>query len=374
MKINFYESQREYKEKKDEFDKAIKNIIDSGAFILGNEVKVFEEEIKEFTGAKHAIGVASGTDALVIASDILGFSNNKEIVTTPFTFLASTSCLAKHGGRPVFVDIDEESCGMDVAQLEAAINDNTVGILPIHLFNQMCDMDSIMKIAKRHDLKVLEDAAEAFGMRWQMQGEEGYRHAGTIGDMGVFSFFPTKTLGGYGDGGMIVTNSDELADMCRMFRVHGASKKYHYDYIGYNSRLDAMQAAVLRVKLKYINNAIENRNRVAKLYTEGLKNVEGVKVQGIKAANQHNVYYVFNIFAENRDGLAEYLKSKGVATSIYYPKPLHLQKCFEYLGYKEGQFPVTEKMCEQILALPIYPELTNEEVQYICECIKEFYN
>lgn len=374
MKINFYESQREYKEKKDEFDKAIKNIIDSGAFILGNEVKVFEEEIKEFTGAKHAIGVASGTDALVIASDILGFSDNKEIVTTPFTFLASTSCLAKHGGRPVFVDIDEESCGMDVAQLEAAINDNTVGILPIHLFNQMCDMDSIMKIARKHDLKVLEDAAEAFGMRWQMQGEEGYRHAGTIGDMGVFSFFPTKTLGGYGDGGMIVTNSDELADMCRMFRVHGASKKYHYDYIGYNSRLDAMQAAVLRVKLKYINNAIENRNRVAKLYTEGLKNVEGVKVQGIKEANQHNVYYVFNIFAENRDGLAEYLKSRGVATSIYYPKPLHLQKCFEYLGYKEGQFPVTEKMCEQILALPIYPELTNEEVQYICECIKEFYN
>ncbi len=374
MKINFYESQREYKEKKHEFDGAIKNIINSGAFILGNEVKIFEEEIKDFTGAKHAIGVASGTDALVIASDILGFSDNKEIVTTPFTFLASTSCLAKHGGKPVFVDIDEESCGMDVAQLEAAINDNTVGVLPIHLFNQMCDMDKIMEIAKKHDLKVLEDAAEAFGMRWQMQGEERYRHAGTIGDMGVFSFFPTKTLGGYGDGGMIVTNSDELADMCRMFRVHGASKKYHYDYVGYNSRLDAMQAAVLRVKLKYINNAIENRGRVAKLYTEGLKNVEGVKVQGIKAGNQKNVYYVFNIFAENRDGLAEFLKSKGVATSIYYPKPLHLQKCFEYLGYKEGQFPVTEKMCKQILALPIYPELTNEEVEYICGCIKEFYN
>lgn len=374
MKVNFFESQREYKEKKDEFDSAIKNIIDSGAFILGNEVKTFEEEIKDFTGAKHAIGVASGTDALVIASDILGFSNNKEIVTTPFTFLASTSCLAKHGGRPVFVDIDEESCGMDVGQLEAAISNNTVGILPIHLFNQMCDMDKIMEIANRHDLKVLEDAAEAFGMRWQMQGEEGYRHSGTIGDMGVFSFFPTKTLGGYGDGGMIVTNNDELADKCRMFRVHGASKKYHYDYIGYNSRLDAMQAAVLRVKLKYINNAIENRGRVARLYTERLNGLEGVKVQGIKSSNQHNVYYVFNIFAENRDGLAEFLKSKGVATSVYYPRPLHLQKCFEYLGYKEGQFPVTEKMCNQILALPIYPELTNEEVEYVCQCIKEFYN
>lgn len=374
MKINFYESQREYKEKKAEFDEAIQRVINNGSFILGNEVKEFEEKIKEFTGAKHAIGVASGTDALVIASDILGFKEGTEVITTPFTFLASTSCLAKHGCKPVFVDIDEESCGMDISQVEAAITDKTVGILPIHLFNQMCDMDEIMKIAKKHNLKVLEDAAEAFGMRWQLNGEDTLRHAGTIGDMGVFSFFPTKTLGGYGDGGMIVTNNDELADKCRMFRVHGASKKYHYDYIGYNSRLDAMQASILKVKLQYIENAIANRNRVAKGYIEGLKDVAGVKVQGIKAANQKNVYYVFNIFAENRDELMEFLKNKGIGTSIYYPKPLHLQKCFEYLGHKEGDFPVTEKMCKQILALPIYPELRDDEVLSICEAIKEFYN
>lgn len=374
MKINFYESQREYSEKKNEFDEAIQRVVNNGSFILGNEVKEFEEAIKEFTGAKHAIGVASGTDALVIASDILGFKEGTEVITTPFTFLASTSCLAKHGCKPVFVDIDEESCGMDVSQLEAAITDKTVGILPIHLFNQMCHMDSIMKVAEKHGLKVLEDAAEAFGMRWQMAGDEAFRHAGTIGDMGVFSFFPTKTLGGYGDGGMIVTNSDELAEKCRMFRVHGASKKYHYDYIGYNSRLDALQASILKVKLKYIREAIENRNRVAKIYTEGLKDVCGVKVQGIKDSNQQNVYYVFNIFAENRDDLVKFLTEKGVGTSIYYPKPLHLQKCFEYLGYKEGDFPVTEKMCKKILALPIYPELKNEEAEYICACIKEFYN
>lgn len=374
MKINFYESQREYNEKKNEFDEAIQRVVNNGSFILGNEVKEFEEAIKEFTGAKHAIGVASGTDALVIASDILGFKEGTEVITTPFTFLASTSCLAKHGCKPVFVDIDEESCGMDVSQLEAAITDKTVGILPIHLFNQMCHMDSIMKVAEKHGLKVLEDAAEAFGMRWQMAGDEVFRHAGTIGDMGVFSFFPTKTLGGYGDGGMIVTNSDELAEKCRMFRVHGASKKYHYDYIGYNSRLDALQASILKVKLKYIREAIENRNRVAKIYTEGLKDVCGVKVQGIKDSNQQNVYYVFNIFAENRDDLVKFLTEKGVGTSIYYPKPLHLQKCFEYLGYKEGDFPVTEKMCKKILALPIYPELKNEEAEYICDCIKEFYN
>lgn len=372
MKVNFYESQREYKQKKQEFDAAIQGIVESGSFILGNEVKTFEEEIKEFTGAKHAIGVASGTDALVIASDMLGFKDGKEVITTPFTFLASTSCIAKHKAIPVFVDIDEESCGMDVSQVEDKINENTAGLLPIHLFNQMCDMDGIMNIAKKHDLRVLEDAAEAFGMRWKMQGEDTYKHAGCIGDMGVFSFFPTKTLGGYGDGGMIVTNSDELNDICRMMRVHGASKKYHYDYIGYNSRLDAMQAAILRVKLKYMNDAIANRARIAKLYTEKLSNMPGVKVQGIKQ-DQQNVYYVFNIFAENRDELAAFLKSKGVATSIYYPRPLHLQKCFEYLGYKEGQFPVTEAMCKKILALPIYPELKNEEVEYVCECIKEFY-
>lgn len=374
MKINFYESQREYKEKKAEFDEAIQRVINNGSFILGNEVKEFEEKIKEFTGAKHAIGVASGTDALVIASDILGFKEGTEVITTPFTFLASTSCLAKHGCKPVFVDIDEESCGMDITQVEAAITDKTVGILPIHLFNQMCDMDEIMKIAKKHNLKVLEDAAEAFGMRWQLNDEDTLRHAGTIGDMGVFSFFPTKTLGGYGDGGMIVTNNDELADKCRMFRVHGASKKYHYDYIGYNSRLDAMQASILKVKLQYIESAIENRNRVARGYIEGLKDVAGVKVQGIKAANQKNVYYVFNIFAEDRDELMEFLKNKGIGTSVYYPKPLHLQKCFEYLGHKEGDFPVTEKMCKQILALPIYPELRDDEVSSICEAIKEFYN
>lgn len=373
MKINFYEPQREYGEKKKEFDEAIQRVVNSGSFILGNEVKEFEEEIRNYTGAKHAIGVASGTDALVIASDVLGFGRDKEVITTPFTFLASTSCLAKHGCKPVFVDIDEESCDMDVSQIEAAITDKTVGILPIHLFNQMCDMDALKEIADNHNLKILEDAAEAFGMKWQMKGEDVMRHSGTIGDIGIFSFFPTKTLGGYGDGGMIITNDDDLAEKCRMMRVHGASKKYHYDYIGYNSRLDSMQAAVLRVKLKYIESAIANRERVAKSYTEKLKDVKQVKVQGVKASNQRNVYYVFNIFAEDRDELAEFLKEKGVGTSIYYPIPLHLQKCFDYLGYKEGDFPVAEKMCKKILALPIYPEFKEEEIEEICLAIKEFY-
>lgn len=371
MKVDFYTSQREYNEKKAEFDIAIQEVIQKGNFILGEQVGKLEKDIEQYTGAKYAIGCASGTDALVIAADLLGFKDGREVITTPFTFLASTSCITKHKGRPVFVDIDEETFGMNIDLVEEKINGNTVGIVPIHLFNQMVDMDRIMDIAGKHELKVLEDAAEAFGMRWKGNGAD-YRHSGTIGDLGVFSFFPTKTLGGYGDGGMMVTNDENLAKLAKFYRVHGASKKYHYDYIGYNSRLDTMQAAVLSVKLKYIDQSIAKRDAIANLYKDGLKDLEQVKIPGIKGDQKH-VYYVFNILAENRDDLAEYMKQNGIGTSIYYPRPLHVQKCYEYLGYKKGDFPVSEKMCDSVLALPIYPEITNSEVEYVCETIKNFY-
>jgi UDP-2-acetamido-2-deoxy-ribo-hexuluronate aminotransferase len=371
MKVDFYTSQREYNEKKVEFDNAIQEVILKGNFILGEQVANLEKEIQEYTGAKYAIGCASGTDALVIASDILGFKDGKEVITTPFTFLASTSCITKHKGKPVFVDIDEETFGMDTSKVEEKINSNTVGIIPIHLFNQMVDMDKIMDIAKKHNLKVLEDAAEAFGMRWKGNGSE-YRHSGTIGDFGVYSFFPTKTIGGFGDGGMIVTNDDNLAKLAKYYRVHGASKKYHYDYIGYNSRLDTIQAAVLSVKMKYIDSAISKRDEIANLYKEGLKNCEQVKIPAIKGDQKH-VYYVFNILAENRDELVEFLKKNEIGTSIYYPRPLHVQKCYEYLGYRKGDFPISEKVCDSILALPIYPEITRAEVEYVCETINKFY-
>lgn len=371
MKVNFFTSAREYKEKKAEFDAAIFNVIENGVSTLGKQVGDFETAVQEFTGAKHAIGVASGTDALVLASDILGFKEGKEVITSPFTFLASTSCIAKHGGVPVFVDIDPETFNIDATKIEEKVTDKTAGIVPIHLFSQISDMDKIMDIAHRHDLKVLEDAAEAFGMRWKGNGTE-YKHSGTIGDMGVFSFFPTKTLGGYGDGGMIVTNDDELGRLSKIYRVHGASQKYHYDYLGYNSRLDTIQAAVLSVKLKYINNAIEKRLAVANWYKDRLKDVEGIKIPKT-AENQKQVYYVFNILAERRDELAAYLKENEIGYSIYYPIPLHLQKCFNYLGYKKGDFPVAERTSESILALPIYPEITEEEVDFVCETIKKFY-
>lgn len=371
MKVNFYTSQREYSEKKTEFNNAISAVLERGISTLGKEVVDFEKAVEEFTGAKHAIGVASGTDALVIASDILGFSDGKEVITSPFTFLASTSCIAKHGGKPVFVDIDEETFSIDTNKIEERITDKTAGIIPIHLFNQMADMDKIMDIAGKHDLRVLEDAAEAFGMRWKGKSDT-YRHSGTVGDYGIFSFFPTKTLGGYGDGGMIVTNDDKLAEMAKIYRVHGASKKYHYDYIGYNSRLDTMQAAILLVKMKYINDAIKKRETVANWYFDRLSDCAQIKFPKIKG-EQKSVYYVFNILAEKRDELVEYMKKNEVQYSIYYPMPLHVQKCFSYLGYKEGDFPVAERVSKQILALPIYPEITEAEVDFVCQTIKEFY-
>lgn len=369
--MEFYTSKREYDEKRVELDKAISSIIEKGNFILGEEVKSFERDIEKYTGAKYAIGVASGTDALVIASDILGFKGGNEVITSPFTFLASASCIARHNGNPVFVDIDEETFSIDVNKIEEKINNKTVGILPIHLFNQMVDMDRIMNLAIKYDLKVLEDAAEAFGMRWKGKGDI-YRHSGTIGHFGIYSFFPTKTLGGYGDGGMIVTNDENLAELTKSYRVHGASKKYHYDHIGYNSRLDTIQAAILSVKLKYIDEAIKKREEIAKLYIERLSACEYVKIPKVHD-EQHGVYYVFNILAEDRDGLADYLKENEIGYSIYYPMPLHIQKCFGYLGYKEGDFPVAEKVSKEIIALPIYPEITTQEVEFICEIILKYF-
>ncbi|NRT28071.1 dTDP-4-amino-4,6-dideoxygalactose transaminase [Clostridium beijerinckii] len=232
-------------------------------------------------------------------------------------------------------------------------------------------MDKIMDIAGKHNLRVLEDAAEGFGMRWKGNGSE-YRHSGTIGDFGIFSFFPTKTLGGFGDGGMIVTNNDELARLARMYRVHGASKKYHYEHIGYNSRLDTIQAAILQVKMKYIKESIKKREIVANWYFDRLKDCQELKFATLKG-EQNPVYYVFNILTEKRDELGEYLKKNQIQFSIYYPIPLHLQRCFSYLGYKKGDFPVAESICERILALPIYPQITEAEVDFVCETIKSFF-
>jgi len=371
VNVSFFTSTRGYIEKKKEFDEAISKVLLSGMFIMGAEVKELEELVAQYTGAKYAVGVASGTDALLLSSDILGFKKGKEVITSPFTFFSSVSCIYKNGAKPVFVDVDEDTFNINTNLIEGKINENTIGILPVHLFSQMADMDQVISISEKYNLKVLEDAAESFGMCWKGNGKET-RHSGTIGDMGIYSFFPTKTLGAYGDAGMIVTNNEELYKLAKAYRVHGATKKYHHDYVGYNSRLDTIQAAVLKVKMKYVDEAIHNREIVAGWYKDRLSDCSEIILPKIKG-NQTPVYYVFNIRTQKRDELQKFLKDNGIQTTIYYPKPLHLQKCFEGLGYKKGDFPVAEKLCNEVLALPIYPEIREDEVAYVCNKIKEFY-
>jgi len=369
MKIPFYDATREYIKLQAEFDKAIADVIASGAFILGKQVNDFEEQIKNYTGAKYAVGVANGSDALLIASDILGY-RDADVLTPVFTFFASASCIARLGGRPVFVDVNEDTFCMDMNDAENRITKKTKGIIPVHLFLQTADMNACSTIAEKYNLSVLEDAAEAFGMKTIYRDKT--LHAGTMGDFGVFSFFPTKVLGGYGDGGMIVTNNPELYQRAKCYRTHGAAKKYHHDYIGYNSRLDTLQASILQVKLAHIDETIRQRAIHAEHYRESLDDLSGIKLPVVKEGNTE-VNYAFCIQADKRDKLELFLREKDIGTSIYYPIPLHLQNCFKYLGYKTGDFPVSERLCQKVIALPMYPELTCDEVDYICDSIRVFY-
>lgn len=370
MNVPFYTSTREYQNRKAEFDAAVRGVMERGDFILGEEVAAFEREAAEFLGARYAVGVASGSDALVIGSDILDFKDGAEVLTPTFTFFASTSCVARLGGKPILVDMDPKTLNMDLADAERKVTKKTVGIIPVHLFVQPTPMQKVMDFARAHGLKVLEDAAEAWGMESRVDGS--WKKAGTIGDIGIYSFFPTKTLGAYGDAGLMVTNDEELYKKIKSYRVHGSSVKYHHDYIGYNSRLDTLQAAILRVKLQRTKEAIAARARHAAHYTERLSRLPEVQIPRVAGGNR-GVYYVYNILVPQRDDLAAFLKEKGIGTSIYYPLPLHLQKCFSYLGYKEGDFPVAERVCKEILALPIYPELRDDEVDYVCDAIASFY-
>jgi dTDP-4-amino-4,6-dideoxygalactose transaminase len=370
MNVPFYSSTREYEARKAEFDAAVAGVMARGDFILGGEVAEFEREAASFLGAKYAVGVASGSDALVIGADILGLRDGAEVLTPTFTFFASTSCVARLGGRPILVDMDEETLQMDLADAERRMTKATKGIVPVHLFIQPTSMQGVMGLAKAHGLKVLEDAAEAWGMESRVDGE--WRKAGTMGDIGVYSFFPTKTLGAYGDAGLMVTDDEELYKKIKSYRVHGSSVKYHHDYIGYNSRLDTIQAAILRVKIKRTREAIASRARIAALYSERLARVPGLRFPTI-GEESRPVHYVYNILAPRRDELAASLREKGIGTSVYYPIPLHLQKCFAYLGYSRGDFPVAERICSEILALPIFPELGDDEVQYVCDAIEAFY-
>ncbi|MBC7327351.1 DegT/DnrJ/EryC1/StrS family aminotransferase [bacterium] len=351
---------------KDEIDSAISRVLESGRFILGPEVEEFEKSASQYIGTKFGIGVGSGTDAILLALDALGIGEGDEVITTPFTFIATTEAIRRRRAKVVFADIEDDTYNINPSEIEKHLTPKTKAILVVHLYGHPADMEAIMDIAKAHGLKVVEDCAQAFGAEYKGQ------KVGSIGDVGCFSFFPTKNLGCYGDGGLVTTNDEEVAKKIKSLRVHGATKKYT-DYIsdGYKSRLDALQAAILRVKLNYIEEWNERRREKARLYNEYLENA-GLCLPVEKEGCKH-IYYSYVVATQNREKLQKHLKEKGIETAIYYPIPLHLLSIYRDLGYKEGDFPVAEKCAKEVLSLPMYPELKDEDVKFICESILEIY-
>ena len=347
---------------------AVTRVLESQQLILGPEVTAFENEIADLLACKFAVSCASGSDALLLALMVYGIGPGDEVITTPFTFFATAGCIARLGARPVFVDIHPLTYNLDPGGLEAAITPRTRAILPVHLFGLPAEMASILEIAQRRDLPVIEDAAQAIGATYRD------RHVGTWGQVGCFSFFPSKNLGGAGDGGMLTTNDAQVADQLRLLRQHGSREKYRYEVLGVNSRLDALQASILRVKLKHLPEWTASRQRNADRYRSLLADHglgDTIVVPRVSDGCLH-VYNQFVVRMPHREELRFYLRQRGIPTEIYYPVPLHLQPAFRSLAYCEGDFPAAEQACSEVLALPIYPELTEAQQRLIVDTIAEF--
>lgn len=366
MNVPFLDLKAQYKTIKDEVLAAMNEVIENTAFAGGPYVAKFEQEFAKFCDTKHAIGVGNGTDALWMALIALGVGAGDEVITTPNTFIATAEAISLSGATPVFVDIDEKTHNMSPALIEAAITKKTKAIIPVHLFGQPADMDPIMAIATKHGLSVIEDACQAHGAEYKG------KKAGSIGVIGCFSFYPGKNLGAYGEGGGIVTNDDALAAKMRMFRDHGQAKKYYHGIIGWNARLDGIQGAVLNVKLKYLNGWNDARRKHAKDYTTGLASVKDVIVP-LESDYARHVYHIYAIRVKDRDKLMAYLGEKGISCGIHYPVPLHLQEAYSFIQKGEGSFPIAEKCASQYLSLPMFAELTDEQVAYVVEQIKGYY-
>jgi len=370
-KIKFLDLSVQYKSIKKEIDGAIKRVLESNQFIGGSEVEEFEKEIAKFCGIKYAISVNSGTDALFLSLKALGIKKNDEVITTPFSFISTAEVIANCGAKPVFVDINHQTFNINPELVEELITPRTKAIIPVHLFGQMADMTAIMRIARKYKLKVIEDAAQAIGAKYKN------KKAGGFGNCGCFSFFPSKNLGGYGDGGMVVTNNENLAEKIRLLKNHGSSPKEKYLnlILGTNSRLDTIQAAILRKKLKYLPKWSKERAKKAVYYTKNLKEAGDIITPEI-ASNRNHIFHQYTLrlcSGQARDKLKKYLEKEGIPTMIYYPVPLHLQPAFKYLGYKKGDFTETEKAAKEVLSLPIYPELSKKEQNFIIKKIKEFF-
>ncbi len=362
MSIPLLDLQAQYCSIKDEIDAAVMKVIESCHFILGSKVQELEEKVAAFCGAKYGVGVANGTDALILSLEAMGIGAGDEIITTPFTFFATTECISRVGAKPVFVDIDPKTFNLDIDLIEEKINENTRAIMPVHIFGQPVDMDIVMAIAKKHNLKVIEDACQAIG------AEFNGKRIGGLGDTGCFSFFPSKNLGCAGDGGMVVTNDKDLAERVHLLRQHGSPKKYHHTILGHNSRLDALQAAILLVKLKYLDSWNDKRRENAYIYSELLKNVD--VTTPFEMDNVKHVYHLYIIRTKKRDELEKALREAGISTGIYYPVPLHLQEVYADLGYKWGDLLESEKASKETIALPLYAELEREQIESVVEVVK----
>lgn len=387
----------QYKTIRKEINQAIKRVIITSSYIMGEDVYKFEEEFAQYLGIKYCIGVSSGTDALHLALIALGVGEDDEIITAPFTFIATAEAISMRGAKPVFVDIDKNTYNIDPIQIETKISPKTKGIIPVHLYGQPTDMDSILKIAKKYRLFVLEDCAQAHGARINIKyqkfplrrdprccnaqkfansigtnikntnkkskkgnGKSKWVKVGTLGDAGIFSFYPGKNLGAYGDAGMVVTNNQDIAEKIRLLRNHGRLEKYEHKILGYGARLDTLQAAILRVKLRYLDKWNKKRREIARLYNkllDGLPVITPFEPEWVKS-----VYHIYAVRIENRDKIKKELKKKGIDTGIHYPIPLHLQPAYKNLGYKKGDFPVSERAAEEVLSLPMFAELTNGDV------------
>jgi dTDP-4-amino-4,6-dideoxygalactose transaminase len=389
MKIPMLDLRAQYATIKDQIDQKVLEVLTSQNFILGTEVRALEDEIASYSGVAFAVGVSSGSDALIISLMALGIGAGDAVITTPFTFFATAGAIARLGARTIFCDIDATTFNVEPASLEESIHKlkkarrlgAVKAILPVHLYGQCADMDPILARAKKHDLAVIEDAAQAIGSEYPSR--KGIRKAGSMGTLGTLSFYPSKNLGGYGDGGMVLTNNRRLAAKLQCLRVHGGLAKYHYDILGGNFRLDALQAAILRVKFRHLDEWQKKRRERAAYYGQRIAE-SGLEREGLvkppaavykdRGAENFHTYHQYVIRVKQRDRVQAHLKEKGVGTSIFYPLSLHQQKCFSDLGYKRGDFPVSERAAKEVLALPIYPELTAEQQDYIISCLREFYS
>ena len=395
MKVPILNLQRQYADFKEELEPKVLELLSSGNYVMGKEVSELERELCEYIGCKNAITVGNGTDALIISLRACGIGPGDEVITTPFTFFATAESIAIVGATPVFVDVDYNSLNIDTAKIEEKITDRTKAILPVHIFGRTADMDEIKKVAKKHKLKVIEDSCQAIGAEYKNT------KAGALGDIACFSFFPTKNLGAFGDAGLITTNDENLAIICKALRQHAGGKeglqaknilegnakalkelqeedplynpyKYYNYLMAYNSRLDAIQAVILREKLKHLDKWNSKRAVNAKFYLENLKDVGDLRLQE-QLTDRKDVWHQFVIKTKYKNELGKFLSDKGVGTGAFYPVPLHLQEAFKYLNYKQGDLPVSEKLSKETVCLPVFPELTQEELQYVVDMIKKFF-